>query len=675
REDPAAALLAGARAGALAVLDALRWGPPVGRAPAPRSPAAEAVAWLLRERLLLPGTGGHVVLPREVAWRLRDGRTHPAPPAPPAPARPARGLAAEGVAAESAVAAERAVRLVEALLRLWERTPPHVLRGGGVGVRDLRRTAQALDVPEPEAALLVEVAGAAGLVADDGEELPAFLPTVAADVWLATDLPRRWAALVRAWATTTRAPWLVGTRDDHDAPRAALDPTVHRTWGPRLRRAVLEVLAADPPAAPRPADDVLAALRHRAPRSVPPEVAVRAVLDEAGLLGVLGAGALGGPGRALLDALHEGAAPADPSRGEAPRGARPADPVATALAQALPAPVDVLLLQADLTGVVPGRPDDDLAALLDRTARVESRGGALTVRFTADSVREGLDGGLAADELLAGLARHAPGGAVPQPLEYLVRDVARRHGRLRTGAVDGYLRSDDPGALLGLVEDPRLAALGLFPLAPTVLGARATPTEVLVALRAIGRAPVAEGPDGRVVHPGAAPARARGRTPRSPSPAAGPPDERRLTDLVARLRSADRVDGAAGSDEAGTAAAGGPGAPGAGGSPGAPTTGARQRPLRPGVGPRAPRPADGTADPAAALVLLRQAAAERAEVRVELVGPDGRLQERTLRPLRVDAGRLRAVDLQRSAELTVAVHHIASVSPVRPLDAPADTPA
>ncbi|GIG27686.1 helicase-associated domain-containing protein [Cellulomonas marina] len=680
-DDPAgavAALLGQAPTGAAALLDALVWGPPVGVAPAPRTPAAAAVAALLRAGLLAPGTGSHVVLPRGVALALRGGRTHAAPALPPAPGAPAPGLTDAGVATESAAGAERAVRLVEALLRLWERTPPRVLRGGGLGVRDLRRTAAALDVAEDEVAVLVEVAGAAGLVADDGEELPAFLPTASSDTWAAGDLPQRWSALVRAWVGTVRAPWLVGTRDEHGSPRAALDPTVQRTWAPRLRREVLVALAALPPAVVAPPEGVLAALRHRAPRSVPPEPAVRAVLAEAALLGVLGAGALGAPGRALLaEVVRTG-----------PVTSGDEDPVAAALAAALPEPVDVLLLQADLTGVVPGRPADELADLLEAVSVVESRGGALTVRFTAGSVREGLDAGRTADDVLAALARHVPGGRVPQPLEYLVRDVARQHGRLRAGTADGYLRSDDPAVLAGLVEDPRLASLGLFRLAPTVLGARATAGELLAALRAAGRAPVAEGPDGQVVHAGPATRRARGRGPRAsvPPPPAPPA---RVEALVARLRAADEHERAL--EAAGATAGTGPqaGVPTGDGGPDRPGDAVARVVERAagavrGTSPRAGRDgkgdvsggasgaagAGGTADPASALLVLRQAAADRTAVRVELVGPDGRLQERVLRPLRVDAGRLRAVDPARAAELTIAVHRIAGVRPVDPPDAP-----
>lgn len=58
---------------------------------------------------------------------------------------------------------------VEELLKDWDEGGPGVLRAGGLSVRDLKRTAMALDVSEPVAAFWVELAYAAGLLASDGE--------------------------------------------------------------------------------------------------------------------------------------------------------------------------------------------------------------------------------------------------------------------------------------------------------------------------------------------------------------------------------------------------------------------------------------------------------------------------------------------------------------------------
>ncbi|OJV81454.1 MAG: hypothetical protein BGO37_05770 [Cellulomonas sp. 73-92] len=650
-----------------AVLDALTWGPPVGLVPAAGNAALPVVGRLLDAGLLVRGGARQVVLPRAVALALRDGRTHRAAARPPAPDWPVRRP--DVVAAESASAAERLVRLVVRLVTAWGEEPPSALRAGGLGVRDLRALAHALDIEEAEAAFVVELASTAGLVADDGEERPSFAPTEDADAWLRRDLPARWAHLAAGWLTSERTPWLVGTRDERGSAHGALEPDLHRRWVPRVRAAVLDVLATAPAGAAPPLDDVLAVLRWRTPRNVPPSGAVTALLREAELLGVTGAGALSPAGRA---------SPIDPSA------------AADALAASLPTPVDEVLLQGDLTGIVPGRPGDRLAALLDRTAVVESRGGALTVRFTPESVRAALDAGATADELLAELTAVARSG-VPQPLRYLVRDTARRHGVLRAGVALAYLRADDAALLAGLPDDPRLAGLGLRLLAPTVLVAAVPPVELVTALRGRGLAPVMEGPDGLVVHAPAVRRRTRPRPQREEQP---PDDEARLTALVARLRRAEAEASRDGAHEGGPSTVGGSGAGAASGrwgagqeglgratgrGPGRSTGASRPVAARTGHaadaarGSEAPagspgpssaaRPApdapSGTADPAAALLLLREAAAERSLVWVDVVGGRGVLERRLLRPVSVDGGRLRAIDPAREAELVVAVHRIA----------------
>src|SRR5690606_25683759 len=270
------------------------------------------------------------------------------------------------------------------------------------------------------------------------------------------------------------AAWLVGARTEQGTLRPALDPESRRPWAPRLRRSVREVLAAAPSAA-LAADDVLTVLTWRAPRTTPPQHAVEAVLAEAGAVGVTGAGALAPAGAALVGRVGRvGRVGTDEAADD--------DAVAAALEAQLPPAVEEVLLQGDLTGIVPGRPSPALAALLDLAADVESRGAATTVRFTEASVRRALDTGRTAEELLADLSRHARAG-VPQPLEYLVLDVARRHGLMRVGMASAYVRADDPALLAGLAEDPALRDLGLLRLAPTVLAAQAPPVALLAALR------------------------------------------------------------------------------------------------------------------------------------------------------------------------------------------------
>jgi hypothetical protein len=615
------------------VLDALAWGPPVGVVPAAGTAPRRAVDALVDAGLLLRGDARHVLLPRDVGLALRAGRTHRSPAlAPPRPV--GRDVPRASIDAEAATAALEIVRLVGRLVTAWDTDPPKTLRAGGLSVRDLRRTAQMLETDEATTTFVLETAASAGLVADDGDSPASYVPTVRADRWESGDVATRWADLTAAWTTSRRTVWQVGSRDERGAVRAPLSTDLHRPWVPQLRTQVLDVLAAQPGVALR-IDDVLEVLRWRTPRAVPPEAAVAGLLREAELLGVTGAGALSTPGQGVVAAATT-------------------LEVARSLRDTLPAQVQEILLQGDLTGIVPGRPSAELARLVDLTADVESRGAATTVRFSTASITRALDHGTSGEELLAELAQRSP-VPVPQPLEYLVKDTARRHEALRVGAATSYVRAADPTVLAGLAEDPRLATLGLVRLAPTVLAAAATPAELHDVLREHGLLSALEGPDGRAVGRRHAPRRidrdAWSRRPAAPVRTGG--DDARAA-VVARLRGAPAE--AASAPDGTAAGAGAEGAPD-GAEPGAASA---------VVGPGAPGGAavgQAATEPGDALAVLSEALRDGRTVWVEMVGRSG-LERRKLKPLKLDGGRLRALDAHREAELTIAVHRIASVQEV-----------
>jgi hypothetical protein len=151
----------------------------------------------------------------------------------------------------------------------------------------------------------------------------------------------------------------------------------------------------------------------------------------------------------------------------------------------LPAEQDDVVLQADGTAVVAGRPSTALRALLDRVARRESE---RTWRIAADSIRAALDAGASAAELLVALGEHSR-HTVPQVVEQLVRDVAGQHGRIVVVPSSTLLRVDDAPLVVTLLRDRRLAALALREVQSGVLSSTKKPAEVLAALRAAGYAP------------------------------------------------------------------------------------------------------------------------------------------------------------------------------------------
>ncbi|MFJ6216998.1 helicase-associated domain-containing protein [Streptomyces sp. NPDC092296] len=625
----AAALLATAPPAAIGVLDRLTWGPPTGTVPDAARPvrAADArspVEWLLARGLLLPTGPGTVVLPREAALHLRGGRSHrTVEPAPP-PVEPVRAHDPQLVDGTAAAQAFTAVRTVEELLDLWSLTPPPVLRAGGLGVRDLRRTAAALDLPEPTAAFWLETAYAAGLLAADGEADPVWAPTPAYDGWLQQPVADRWALLARSWLAATRVPGLVGGRDPRGKVLAALGPDLDRTLAPANRRAVLRQLAALPPGSAAPAAALLPALRwHRPRRGGPATGEGRDLRDdltgwaltEAELLGVTGRGALAGPARALL-------AGTDP---------------APALEPLLPQPLDHVILQPDLTAIAPGPLHTPLAQALALAADVESKGGATVYRFTPESVRRALDAGRTAAELHEFLTRHSR-TPVPQPLGYLIDDVARRHGRLRVGAAAAYLRCDDESLLAELLADRRSAQLRLRRLAPTVLAAQAGPEAVLTGLRAMGYAPAAESAEGDIL---IARPDARRTPPRSaPAPVPdGPPvpADVLLGAAVRAVRAGDRASTASRrSTVAGPAA----------------------HPEDPAGGPsRLPRTAA-----AETLAALQTAVLLGERMWIGYVNAEGSAGQRIVSPVKVEGGYVTAYDHHRDEMRTFALHRITGVA-------------
>ncbi|MER6946616.1 helicase C-terminal domain-containing protein [Nonomuraea sp. NPDC000554] len=466
---------------ARAALDQLAWGPPAGRVPnarrevrigSARSPIEQLLA-----RGLLAATGEEsVTLPREVGVHLRGGRVHrdlsPVPPA-------LEGSARDQQLADRTAAGQAFmfVRAVEELCERWSVDPPGVLRTGGLGVRDMKRTASELDLPEWAASLVVEVAHAAGLLASGGSVDGEWLPTSGYDLWRVRPTEERWVALATTWLHMDRVPGLVGERDDRDRPLNALHPDLRRSSAPSVRSAVLGVLASAPGLAPT-RDSVLDRLAWEQPRRRGPrrEQLTEFTLREAEQLGVTGLGVLSGHGRALM--AGEGAA--------------------AALAPLLPEPVDHVLLQADLTAVAPGPLTSELNRWMTLAADVESKGGATVYRFGESSIRRALDAGQGAEELLAMLERHSA-TPVPQALSYLVTDVARRHGRIRVGTASAYVRCDDPALLDQITADRRSAALRLRRLAPTVIASRSSRAALVDSLRAMGYAPVAESLDGDVI--------------------------------------------------------------------------------------------------------------------------------------------------------------------------------
>jgi hypothetical protein len=589
------------------LLHKLLEGSPVGRTrdAAAGTPPDRPVQRLLAAGLLRQVDADTVILPRLVGQVLRGELPGPVRLTAPDPVVSTTTTA--DVDAVAAGAVIDLLREVELLLETLGATPVPELRSGGLGVRDVKRLAKVTGIDDGRLALILEVSAAAGLIAagmpepdpQDGPG-PYWAPTVAADRFIESPSAQKWHLLASTWLDLPGRPSLIGHRGPDGKPYAALSDSLFSTAAPLDRRLLLDLLSDLSPGAGVDATEASRAMTWRRPRW-----AVRLqpgpvgdLLKEAHTIGVVGRGAITTSGRALL---------AD----------APADDVVTAMDKALPKPIDHFLLQADLTVVVPGPLERDLAEQLSAVASVESAGAAMVYRVSEASIRRALDTGRTAGELHAFFKRHSR-TPVPQGLTYLIDDVARRHGQLRVGIAASFVRCEDAALLAHAVTAPAAQQLEMRLLAPTVAVSQAPISEVLAGLREAGFAPAAEDSTGTIVDIRArgsrVPAPPRRRAHRMPSPTS-----QTLGAIVAVLRK--------------VAAA-------------------------PSVGMRL--------DPSAAISQLQEAAHLQASVVIGYVDPAGVATQRVVAPINVRGGQLTAYDPASGRVREFAIHRVTSVVSAEP---------
>ena len=517
-------LIDGLNQAQLAVLEKLLEGSPMGRTrdAAPGAAPDRPVPQLLAMGLLRRIDAETVILPRHVGQVLRGER--PGPMQLTAPDPVVSTTTPEDSDAAAAGAVIDLLRELDVLLEILGAAPVSELRSGGLGVREVKRLAKATGIDEPRLGLILEVAAAATLIASgmpaplpatgDG---PYWAPTAAVDRFTAMSPAERWHLLASTWLDLPGRPALIGSRGPDAKPYGALSDSLYSTAAPLDRRLLLGMLAELPAGAGVDAAEASAALIWRRPRWArrlqPGPVAD--LLAEGHAMGLVGRGAISTPGRALLDEATEPAAAVD------------------AMTRALPKPIDHFLLQADLTVVVPGPLQRDLADDLATVATVESAGAAMVYRISEQSIRHALDIGKTRDWMHAFFANHSK-TPVPQGLTYLIDDVARRHGQLRIGMAASFVRCEDPALLAQAVAAAE--ELQLRALAPTVAVSPAPIAEVLAVLRGMGFAPAAEDSTGAIVD-----VRTRGArvpTPQQRRPYRSPPrpSSETLNAVVAVLR-------------------------------------------------------------------------------------------------------------------------------------------
>lgn len=303
----------------------------------------------------------------------------------------------------SAHAAERAfttVAVLADLLLVARENPFSLLTGGGVNAGEKRQLGEA-GVPAEIVDTLVSIALESGLAVAADRKLRS---SRSAEAWLRSSAVERWSVLATAF-------------------RDALPRGVRSLDGGWI-----------PPQSWRGAHPWDPAWTERA----------RVLHEAARLLGLI---------------AEDGS---EPEWAVGLRSGGAADP--RTLVRLLPAEVDRIFLQNDLTAIAPGPLEPALDVRLRTIAARESAAQASSYRFTAESVAHAFVAGETEQSILEFLGSLSLTG-IPQPLGYLIAQTAQRHGLVRvfTDEETGRTRieSTDSHLIQAMAVDQSLRPLAL----------------------------------------------------------------------------------------------------------------------------------------------------------------------------------------------------------------------
>jgi hypothetical protein len=446
------------------VLERLIWGPPRGSVGDIKNPGP-GVAWLLEHKFLVPLDQRTVILPREVAIHLRGGKVHKenfiVQPKLAGAKRNEQQINLAAIANISTV-----LRWVEEILNFWADEPSDALRAGGLGVRDLKILSAHLGVDESCTAFITELAYLASLISFDAQDR--IMPSNKFDIWLMQTPADRWQVLASQWLITSRVSGLVGRAESKNV--AALGPELDRVNASKVRALTLAILKENQGIAPELAsfNEVIS---WRAPvrrNSSLQEELASWTLREAEWLGITGQGAISKYGIEFL-----------------------AGEELAIINEDLPKTVDHILIQSDNTAIAPGPLEHEISQQLAMMAEIESRGGATVYRFSEATIRRALDHGKT--KVFLTKTSKTP---MPQPLEYLITDVSKKHGKLRVGNTSAFIRCEDTALISQIMNDKRLEILELRRIAPEVVICDHDATDTMRILREAGYLPAGESATG-----------------------------------------------------------------------------------------------------------------------------------------------------------------------------------
>jgi hypothetical protein len=315
---------------------------------------------------------------------------------------------------------------------------------------------------------------------------------------------------------TSRLSGLVGNEESKNV--APLGPELDRVAAAPIRKLTLRLLQESQGSAPK-IESLLSLAQWNTPArrsgGIPSDYIIWN-LREAEWLGITGQGAISKYGIGLLQGsdLEE-------------------------IDEDLPKPVDHILIQSDNTAIAPGPLEHEIAQELAILAEIESRGGATVYRFSESTIRRGLDHGRTGDEIKAFLKKTSK-TPMPQPLEYLIADVAKKHGKLRVGNTAAFIRCEDSALIAQILSDKRLEMLSLRQISPEVLICQHDAADAMAILRSFGYLPAGEDSQGALLSgPRIQRAKGKARPPRIVGEF-DRPDELQLEAALRALRTGEK---------------------------------------------------------------------------------------------------------------------------------------
>lgn len=439
--------------------------------------ADDPLAWLVATGLVVAVTESVAELPRELVIASLPAGMAPTASVRPVALQAVDGLGPDVVNGNAADSANRLLDGAETLLRLIGQGEVSIRKAGGVGPRELRRLAKVCHLDVIDVARLFELIGVARLIKVVGGKV---MVSDLAARWWSIARHRRYLALVRAWMASDRF-LSRGLVDDLDPDKiVALGDAEPIAAVSSARTVTLSAIAELSSGSAYDPDQLAESVVWQGPNlwgagEPQPEILVEWTLAEAELLGLIANNAPSDIGRALV-AGEENA-------------------LDRATAAALAEDQDKFVLQNDMTAVSFGplapSVSRSLQEMTERSSVVGS-GSAPTFRFTEASVRQAFDSGWNAESITGFLSEHALAG-IPQPLEYLLGDVARRYGSIRVMPAQAIIVTSDDITAVEIASNRKASSLGLRLVAPTVLSSPLDPVTVTEALRALGMFPVLDG--------------------------------------------------------------------------------------------------------------------------------------------------------------------------------------